>query len=189
VSGAGEVSDELEVLLRPATAYRRLAKVGGTGGWSRPAMFALVCGCVASLATSGRVTLRLAGPATLYAALIPLVEIAVLRVLLRRGIAKASDLFFMGHAAWSLWLIAIGGIFAFVDPISAHRITGPPWGLTSLALVIAWSAYTDWCFFRVVSPGRAGRNLMVQRVACWSTGLAIFGGGSLWPGLRGILGI
>ena len=152
-------------------------------------MFALLLGCVVSLATSGRVTLRLVLPVTLYAALIPVVEIAVLRMLLGRPVGRAADLFLMVHAPWSLWLVAIGGIFAFADPIRAYRITGPPWGLLSLAVVIGWSAYTDWCFFRCVSPERAGRNLAVQRAVCWSVGLAIFGGGSLWTGLRGIFGV
>jgi hypothetical protein len=141
------------------------------------------------MAASGRVTLRLALPITLYACLIPLIEIAALRLLLGRKIGRAVDLFFMGHAAWSLWLIALGGIFALSDPITAFRVTGPPWGMLSLLLVILWSAYTDWCFFRSVSPERAGRNLIIQRVLCWSVGLVIFGGGSLWTGVRGILGV
>jgi hypothetical protein len=151
-------------------------------------LYALLVGCVVSLATSGRITLRLAGPAAVYASLIPLVEIAVLRVLLGRKAARA-DLFLMGHAAWSLWLVTLGAIFAFADPVTAFRMTGPPWGLMSLAVVVAWSGYTDWCFFRSVSPGSAARNLVVQRLVCWSIGLAIFGGGSLWTGLRGIVGI
>jgi len=61
--------------------------------------------------------------------------------------------------------------------------------MLSLLLVILWSAYTDWCFFRSVSPERVGRNLIIQRVLCWSVGLVIFGGGSLWTGVRGILGV
>jgi hypothetical protein len=184
------MSDELAVLLRPGLTYRRLVRVEGPcSWWHRPAIFVLVCGCVASLATSGRVTLRLAGPVAVYSSLIPLMEIAMLRLLLGRKIGRAVDLFFMGHAAWSLWLIALAGIFAFLDPIRAYRVTGPPWGLISLAVVLAWSAYTDWCFFRCVSPEHASRNLGLQRAVCWSVGLAIFGGGSLWTGLLGILGV
>lgn len=184
------MSEELQVLLRPHSAYRRLARVEAAAvWWHRPAFFALLCGYVASLATSGRVTLRLAGPAAVYASLIPLIEIAMLRVLLGRKIGRAVDLFFMGHAAWSLWMVALAGIFAILDPIQAYRVTGPPWGLMSLSVVVGWSAYTDWCFFRCVSPRRPVRNLLVQRVVCWSIGLAIFGGGSLWSGLLGILGV
>jgi hypothetical protein len=182
------VSDELAVLLRPGVAYRRLIDKPGGRAWVRPLCFALLCGCGVSMATSGRVTLRLAGPVTIYAALIPLLEIGILRWLLGPKISRAVDLFFMGHAAWSLWLLALAGIFAFLDPMKAYRVTGPPWGLASLALVVGWSAYTDWCFFRCVSPERAGRNLTVQRVVCWTIGLGIFGGGSFWPGLLGIAG-
>lgn len=183
------MSDELAVLLRPASAYRRLVQVEGGAAWKRPVLFALLAGCAVSLATSGRLTLRLVGPATVYAALIPLVETAMLRVLLGRKIGRAVDLFFMGYAAWSLWLLALAGIFACLNPIEAYRVTGPPWGLLSLAVVAAWSAYTDWCFFRCVSPERVGRNFALQRVVSWGVGLAVFGGGSLWTGLRGIVGI
>jgi len=183
------MSDELDVLLRPASAFERLANTSVRAAWQRPLLFVFVCGCASSMATSSRVTLRLALPIALYSCLIPLIEIATLRWLLGRKIGHAVDLFFMGHAAWSLWLITLAGIFALNDPITAYRVTGPPWGLLSLLLVIAWSAYTDWCFFRCVSPGRAGRNLAIQRVLCWSVGLLIFGGGSLWTGLRGLLGV
>jgi hypothetical protein len=183
------VSDELGVLLRPRSTYKRLATQPGGSAWKRSLLFMLLVGCAVSMATAGRVTLRLVLPVTLYTSLIPLLEIAMLRVLLGRGIGRAVDLFSMGHAAWSLWLLTLAGIFAFMDPITAYRVTGPPWGLLSMLVVIAWSAYTDWCFFQCFSPGRAGRSLVLQRVVCWSVGLAIFGGGSLWTGVRGILGL
>ena len=120
------MSDELAVLLQPRLTYRRLVKESGGNACKRPLLFMLLAGCSMSMAASGRVTLRLALPITLYACLIPLIEIAALRLLLGRKIGRAVDLFFMGHAAWSLWLIALGGIFALSDPITAFRVTGPP---------------------------------------------------------------
>jgi hypothetical protein len=100
---------------------------------------------------------------------------------------RAADLFLMGHGAWLLWLLAVAAILAFADPVDGFRWTAAPWGWSSLALVIVWSCYIDYCFFRCVSDHPA-RNLMLQRATCWGIGLAIFGGGSLWPGLLGILG-
>ena len=186
------MSDDLRVLFAPAAAYRVLVDRKETGSWLRPAWFAFFLGCVVSLATSGRLTLRLVVPAALYAALIPFVEIPVLRLLLRgRGRIppdRAVDLFFMGHTVWCVWLLAVAAIFAFADPIRAFVWTGPPWGWVTLAMVVIWSAYTDLCFFRCVSPGRAEITLLAQRTICWGVGLAIFGGGSLWTGLLGILG-
>jgi hypothetical protein len=181
------VSDEFQVLLRPHSAYQRLIKEPSGSAWKRVALFCLLCGCCVSMATSGRVTIRLVVPVAIYASMVPVLEVGMLRVLLGRQMRV--DLYYMGHAAWSLWLIMLAGMFAFLDPITAFRVTGPPWGMLSLMLVIGWSAYTDWCFFRCVSPERAGRNLAAQRVVCWSVGLGIFGGGSLWTGLRGILGV
>jgi hypothetical protein len=181
------VSDELSVLLRPGATFRRLVKGRREPAWKRAALFCFVCGCCVSMATTGRVTLRLVAPVMIYASLIPLLEIGMLLLLVGREMR--ADLYCMGHAAWSLWLLTLAGIFAFADPITAFRVTGPPWGWMSLLIVIAWSVYTDWCFFRCVSPERAGRNLAIQRAVCWLMGLAIFGGGSLWTGLRGILGV
>jgi hypothetical protein len=181
----------IQILLRPARAYRELTQRTGAQPWRRALFFALFLGCVVSLGTSGRVTARLVIPAAVYAGLIPLLEIGALRVLLRSGakidFRRAVDLFLRGHVAWLVWLLAVAAIFAFADPVDAFRWTAAPWGWSSLGLVIVWSAYIDYCFFRCISD-HAQRNLMLQRAACWGIGLAIFGGGSLWPGLLGILG-
>jgi hypothetical protein len=160
--------------------------------WRRPALLCFFIGCCVSLSTSGRLTLRLVVPAALYATLLPLVEIATLRLLLGRQpklpFPSAIELFYRSYAAWCLWMLALVTAFAFLDPVPAYRLTGPPWGLASMLLVIAWSAYRDYRFFRTVSPERAGRNLLVQRAVCWSVLLAIFGGASIWPGFLGVLG-
>jgi hypothetical protein len=186
------VSDALWVLLRPAAAYPQLAKFEIGSAWKRPLAFAFLCGCIVSLAASGRLTLRLVAPAMLYAALIPALEIPVLAAILRRGrsvsLRRAVDLFFMGHAAWCLWLFLLAAVFAFADPIRAFQWTAPLWYRSTAAFMVIWSAYTDYCFFRCVSPGRAGWNLLALRTVCWSVGLAIFGGASLWAGLLGVLG-
>ena len=186
------MTDELAVLLRTATAYPRLAKLDGGSVWKRPLFFAFLVGCAVSLAVADRPTLRLVGPATVYALLIPLVEIAVLRGLLRANpavsLGRAVDLFFMGHAVWCLWLVMLGGLFACADLPAAFAWTISGKGWIAVIFAAAWSGYTDFCFFRAVTPGRAGRNLLVERVICWSIGVAIFGGGSFWPGLLGVLG-
>jgi hypothetical protein len=185
------VSDDLAVLLRPAAAYRELAARTGAAAWKRPLWFALLGGCAASVTTTGALTARLVVPCAIYASLVPLVEIAVLAGLLRRGravpLARAVDLFFMGHCAWSLWLIMVSAIFAFTTPMEAFEVTGTLWRWSTIGGALAWSAYTDYCFFRCVSPERVWRNLLAQRAVCWTAGLVIFGGGSLWAGIVGVL--
>jgi hypothetical protein len=186
------VSDDLRVLLRPAATYQALAELEGGAAWQRPLWFAFLCGCTASLITSGRVTLRLVAPCAVYACLVPVVEIAVLAALLRgrRNVPfrRAIDLFFMGHSGWSLWLLMVAAIFAFVPPAEAFLYTGSVFRWTTVGTAVIWSGYIDYCFFRCVSPDRPAWNLLMQRTLSWTVGLILFGGASLWPGILGVLG-
>jgi hypothetical protein len=186
------MSDDLRVMLRPATAYSKLALADGDSAWTRPLFFSFLIGCVVSLSATGRATVRLVAPATLYAMLIPLVEVALLWVLLRRRsmvpLPRAIDLFFMGHLPWCLWLLSLATMFTFGPTLAAFLWIGWLWRCTTIPALLVWSAYIDYCFFRCVSPGEVGRNLLVHRGVCWTLLLVIFGGGSLWTGLLGILG-
>jgi len=186
-------SPELLVMLRPAAEYRQLVELSNGGRWWKRALrFSFLFGSVVSLAASGRLTLRLVAAGTLYASLIPLVEIAVLAAVLGRSrkvsLARAADLFLMGHGAWCCWLLGFAGIWAFLAPIPAFEWTRAIWRWGVVAAVAAWSAYVDYCFFRCVAPSGPGWRLVVQRVACWTPAALIFGGGSLWPEILKVLG-
>ena len=76
---------------------------------------AAVFGCAVSLMTSGRLSLRLAAPATLYWSFLPLLEIAGLAAVWpwKRSpisFARAIDLFFVSNTPWSLWFTAFAGV-------------------------------------------------------------------------------
>jgi hypothetical protein len=191
-------------MLRPAAAYRFLAQqpqprpaLGGAWlGWRRPLLVAVVLGCTMSLITSASLTLHLAGPATFYWGFVPLAEIAALAAVCRRTrrtgpFGRTVDLFFAGHGPWLFWLIGLCGIWSFVPPIQAYDFTRV-WLYGAGAIVIVWSAYIDFCFFRFAmgkKPARAGGDLLVQRLVSWTIVVAVFGGPAIVPEVAARLGV
>ncbi len=191
-------------MLRPTSAYRRLPELSVVPvKWRalrRPFLFALVLGCMVSFAASGRLTLRLVIPATIYAALVVLIEILALAVVRPKGLPETSspsfpralDLFFAGFGPWLLWLIAFAAVWALASPVNAFRWTGPRRDLYLVGGIALWSCYIDFCFFRQVfqaTRGRAARDLLAQRAISWTLAIIIFGAGPLWSEIVRILGI
>jgi hypothetical protein len=144
----------------------------------RPLFVAFVLGCSVSLMTSGRVTLRLAGPATVHWSFVPLAGIAGLAVVSGRRLrAETIDEFFHGYLPWMLLIIAFAALWAFVPAPIAFARTGYAWvweGLATVALV--WSSRTDLHFFERMGRTRreAMRDLLVHRLVSWPIALAIF---------------
>jgi len=160
----------------------------------RPLLFAFLFGCAVSLFTSGRLTLRLAGPATLYWSFVPLIEIAALAVVCRGklrslSLAHAIDLFFAGFAPWLLWLTGLAAIWSWLPPIEAFAFTRPFWLLIAAPAVLAWSCYVDLRFFRSVLDTRAGRALLGHRAISWPACLLWFMASSIWPPVASRLGL
>jgi hypothetical protein len=148
----------------------------------RPLLVAFVLGCSISLMTTGRLTLRIAGPATLSWSYIPILEIIALAAVCGRRLrAETIDLFFEGHRAWLLWVIAFAALFAFVPAPEVIARTGFPWiWYISAILVVLWSGYVDFGFSRRVlerTRFAALRDVVVQRLIVWSAVFVIF----VWP--------
>jgi hypothetical protein len=172
-------------MIQPARAWPRLAALRAEpGAWlwlRRPLLIAAVFGCMVSLMTSGRLTLRLAVPAALYCSFVPLCEIVALAAVPGRRklpLAQAIDLFFIGQAPWMLWLTYFAAVWAFASPVHVFGWASRPWAFDRCAmLAAAWSLYIDFWFFRCVfghSPVAVIRDLLVQRTISWTAGLAIF---------------
>ena len=109
-----------------------------------------------------------------------LIEIAALAAVRSRtlSLARAIDLFFMGHAAWSLWLTLFAAAWAFLPAMQLFATATRPltWYAPAL-LVLVWSLYIDFWFLRCVfgrTPGRAVRDLAVQRLLAWIAFLICF---------------
>lgn len=159
----------------------------------RPLMVAFVIGCVTSLLTYPGITLRLAGPGTFYWSFVPLAEVLGLAAACagdRRRVSFRTkvDLFFTGHLPWLLWLAGFGIMFSFLPAEQAFALTNRLWLYWVAPLVIVWSAWIDFCFFRTVG-GNSNRGalglLIAQRAISWSLIVVVFSGGALLSGRAG----
>ena len=169
---------DARVLVRPAAAYLaavdRTACPGLLTATRRPLFVALVLGCVMALLASSVVTARLAFPTAIYWAFVPLVEALAFLPLARRWRARVApsvliDTFFAGHAAWTLTLIVLGTTMTVVSPERWWFFITRVW-LYAAAVVIAWSAYVDYWFWRHylrATPGQALGRLAIHRAVVW----------------------
>ena len=191
-------SPEWEVLWHPTAAFSRLAQAPLNGRWvcwRRPLFFALVIGCTVSLLTARSLGLRLVLSATATWTFVPLLEIASLAAVWRwqrcpLPLAATIDLFFVGNAPWTLWLIASGVFWASSPQLISSPTAAYTW-LGSAGAILAWCAYLDLCFWRIAMkrslPAALG-DLVLQHALAWAPGILIFGAGSLrvdlerlWP--------
>src|SRR5262245_57713598 len=154
----------------------------------RPLLVAFVLGCAVSLMTSGRLTLRLAAPATVYWSFIPLLGIAGLALVARRRMsARLVDEFFAGYLPWVLWLTAFSGVWAFLPPVDAFGHSGYPfvWELAAV-VAAAWAGFLDFRFSRRMlqrTTRGALVDVLLQRLIGWTGALAIF----VWPAATQVL--
>jgi len=186
-------SVDARVMARPARTFGALA-VGPVstrdGGWwvgaRRPLALAVICGCVMSLASTGTLTVRLVGPATVYWAFLPLVELLAFLALVaprrrRPALPRTIDAFFAGHGPWTLLLLGVASSWAFLPPQRAWELLITVWAWAALP-VIVWSARIDFCFYRSMlgaSRWSALRDLLVWRLLVWTAVLMVFA----WPSL------
>jgi hypothetical protein len=191
------------ILARPRAAYAALAHrvPRGDRRWiaaRRPWYAALLLGATVSLLVTGTLTVRLVLGGALTWSFVPFFEAASLAVVSQGrpsalSRARALDLYFAGRGAWSLALIALGAVAACSPPLVVY-FWASSWrqrGLLAAFLfpVAAWSAYVDFCFFRVVleySWPRALRRLAAQRALSWTASLVYFAGMALSPYIVGI---
>jgi hypothetical protein len=183
---------DAQVLLRPASTLRFLAKPPFPSGLRiacrRPLFLTLVLGCLVSLAATGTLTARIALSSLMVWVYVPAVETAALLALIgkrrdRMPLTRAIDLFFAGHAAWTLLLIVIVGLIATVQPAHWWMILTRV-AMGGMAAAIVWSAYVDFCFFRYVveaTRARAIRDVVVQRAITWLVVFSIFAAPEITP--------
>jgi hypothetical protein len=190
-------SPEMKVMLRPKTAFRRLAgsyaSEGLFGALRRPLFFAFLCGCMVSLVASQRLTARHVSDGAASASLLLGCQIAALAAVSWRqrelSFLRVVDLFFIGYGPWSLWMLGFSAVWAFSSPMQAFRWAGLPTILTTATVVAVWSGYIDFCFFEQVlrrAPRQSAWDVFLFRGIAWSASIGIFGGGSLWPGFTRI---
>lgn len=186
-----KLSPDIWVMLRPASAYQKLAALpDGSGKWGalrRPVFFAFLIGCMISLVTSQRLSLRLVADGFVNASIMLLAQIGVLALVLWRNrtitFSRAVDFFFAGYGPWSLWILCYSALWAFALPLEASVWAASRAILLAAIPVAIWSGYIDYCFFRRAiqwTPENTVRPLLLLWLLSWSVSIFIFGGGPLW---------
>lgn len=188
---AWALSPEIWVMLRPTAAYQWLADLpAGKERWialKRPLFMAFLVGCMVSLVTSQRLTLRHLAGGAVNASFLLLGQIVALAIVCGRdrrfSFSRTVDLFFAGYGPWILWILAFSSVWAFASTQHAFIFGGPGSILPTAGLATIWSLYIDYRFFQRVlqrSRARAVWDVMRLWAMCWSVSIVIFGWGALW---------
>jgi hypothetical protein len=190
------LSLDLLVMSAPSRAYRRLAsghRASLAGALKRPLLVAIILGTCVCIYAIHRVTLGLALSAVLTWSFAVVVQIfaaaAIVASSTRRTVSvpAAVDLFFMGHAPWSLWLLAVAAWAAWLPhPTRMDYIV-----LITAAVPIAWTAVIVLAFCREVlndAPRPAVIRTVFHQFLVWTfTGVYIAIVVQLWPRILGTL--
>lgn len=177
------------MLVRPARTFQALAAGDSIAArtrptfWTaarRPIFLSIVLGAVTSLIAASVASLRLiAGPAV-YSLYVPLIEIFALGIVLWRSsgsrLPALIDVFFAGHAAWTIFLLLLGTVVPVTSPMNWWFILVGP-AIAGVVIAVSWSAYIDVCFFRFVcgSPlRRALGQAALHRFISWTLIFWIF---------------
>jgi hypothetical protein len=185
-------SHDAWVLASPSRAFAHMAAAADRPGvWTavrRPLFVALALASLVSLIAEGGLTARIAVPAIVYWAYVPAAEMLALVLVAgrsRRGprLSNAIDIHFAGHGPWLLLLFGIAVSLSFLPPPIAWPLLVRVW-LPAMFVVIAWSAYIDACYFRVVfgaGAGGAALRVAALRLITWSIVITIFAVPSMTP--------
>jgi hypothetical protein len=177
------MSPELRLLIAPRDAYATLARASGRGTlWTavrRPLTVALVLGAATAMSGTGRVTPSLLFSTTACWSFVVVIQAAIALTLVagpaRRtvGLTRAIDLYFAGHAPWSLWMLAAAAW-------SPSPIGRPVWPLLAAAFVpLVLTSRILAAYFREVlemDPRDAFARAAAQQAMTWATFVVIFGG-------------
>jgi hypothetical protein len=189
----------MDVLVMAAPSRAFAASLEGTSGglWSvasRPALAALVMGTASAFAATGHVTLGLLVSGLVCWTFVPLLQMATAaaitwpRAARSLPLARRLELWFMGHAPWSLWIFTVtllmgnAGIWSRLE-----------WAVIATAVIPSiWTSVIAAAFCRVVlgdSPRAAIARTAVHQAITWTLLLLYFGWAvALQPRIAAFLG-
>jgi hypothetical protein len=176
------MSPELRLMLSPRETYASLARIPGTVTvWTtlrRPLLVTAVLGVSVAMSATGHVTPALILSTTLCWCFVVALQAAIAVTLIagpaRRtvGLARAMDLYFAGHAPWSLWMLAV---IAWA-PSPVGRPFTPI--LIAAAVPLILTPLIVSAFFREVlemDPRHAVARTVAQQVMTWGTFVLVLG--------------
>jgi hypothetical protein len=176
------MSPELRLLGDPSRTYAALAaapsRIGPVRALRRPALVAVITGCAVAIATTRHVTPTLVASTILCWSVLVVAQLAIALAVFARparrtvGIARGIDLFFAGHAPWSLWLLAsaawapVPGVDSLTPVVAAALV---PMALTPRIIA---------AFCREVlklDPDVARMRTVVHQAVTWTAILVVYG--------------
>jgi hypothetical protein len=176
------MSPEMRLMVSPRDTYASLARVPGPGtlltALRRPLLVTIVLGVSAAIGAAGHVTPALLLSTTLCWSFVVILQAAIALTLIagpaRRtvGIARALDLYFAGHAPWSLWMLAT----VAWAPSPIGRPFAPVLAAAAVPLILTPRIVS--AFFREVldmDPRHAIARTAVQQVMSWGTFVILLG--------------
>lgn len=183
-------SPDLHVTAAPARAYAEAIRRPARGQWlavRRPALVALVLGTGSAFSSTGHLTAGLLASGFVCWSFVPLLQIATAGAIMRAPASRSltfdrrMDLWFMGHAPWSLWIVVATFLMgAAPTPVRVE------WPLIASAVIpIVWTSIIAAAFCRVVLGD--SRNAAIARTALhqtvtWTIALLYVGWAvALWP--------
>jgi hypothetical protein len=190
-------SQDLHVMARPARTYATELGVRQAGLWvavRRPALVALVLGAATAVSSTGHLTIRLLIGGIVCWSFVPLLQMAIAAAIMRSAASQSIalprrlDLWFMGHAPWSLWIIAAMSTMG-AAPMAAHV----EWAIMASAVVpIVWTSIIGAAFCRVVlgdSAAVALARTALQQAVTWTIALLYIAWAvALWPRIVAFFG-
>jgi hypothetical protein len=175
------VSPELRLIAAPGETYAALVRTHGAlpalAALRRPLLVCLVIGVSVAISATGHITPRLVLSTTMTWSYVVVLQLAIALPLVvpraprRVGGARALDLFFAGHAPWSLFALAVAGLMP-------APLGGPSRGIVvgAGALALALTARIVVAFFREVldmSQRDAWRMTAVHQGITWTVLVAV----------------
>jgi hypothetical protein len=177
-------------MLRPTAAYESLAAVPVLRdrfvALRRPALVALVLGTTMAISATGRVTAGLVLDLAVCWGFVPALQMATAAAIVRSprstvGAARRLDLWFAGHAPWSLWMLAVA--VCFMSFPATRRIEYPT--LMTAIVPATWTAIIGSGFCRAVlrdTRAQAWRRVALHQAVTWTIVFAyITAASQLWP--------
>lgn len=202
------VSPDLRVMLWPSRAYAEYVRDATPGAslWTaarRPLFVALIQGMAISMAATHTVAAPVLASVTMCWATAVILQFVAALILIRTGpafargpgaggyashvtTARAIDLFFLGHAPWSLWLIVSAGTITLASSLPVLRWVSIAGMIVSAAVTPRIVAAFDEAVLGSSRPKAIRRAALHQGFTWTALFVYIAAGVQLWPRMVGL---
>ena len=177
----------MALAIRPFPAYRQLVAADVSTGWrdvfGRVFFTVILNGAVIAVCATGRAPFELVASVSIYWSFAAALQLLAGMLLVRSArtlavpMARALDLFLLGHAPWSLWLLALSAFFAIDYGASPVPFSGARPLLATAVIPIVWTAVIVSAFGRSVlrlSPRAAIARAVLHQTLLWGATILFF---------------